>query len=202
MSFGFRSRIASLAAIAFSLAAPAAAQKVDRIEDLTPAQRSEIFCVHNKLVAGNGFVAIGQAYLDQLDKALAAKAEPLLAAAEAECARFHGWDVNKRDIAKHVGAYGAASEHFARQLLQRGVRQEIVTRVFAITDSLPDDDYYRLFDLSWHGDPVFEQRLDAMLVAEGFSKDDAESLATGRLLMETVAMSFDEVWIWVEEYID
>jgi hypothetical protein len=41
-----------------------------------------------------------------------------------------------------------------------------------------------------------------MLVAEGFDKDDKEGLAAGRLLMETVAMTFEEVWIWVEEYIE
>jgi hypothetical protein len=193
---------AALAAFVAAFAAPVAAQEVDSVDDLTPAQRAEIFCVHNKLIANNGVVAVGEAYSDQLDDALAEKAETVLAAAEAECAKFHGWDVNKRDVGKHVGAYAAASEYFAGMLLQRGVKQEMVTRLFAITDNLPDDDYYRLFDLSWNGDEKFEQRLDAMLVAEGFAKDDTESLAAARVLMETVAMTFEEVWIWVEEYIE
>ena len=190
---------AALVAAVVSFAAPAMGQ-IASLDQLSEAQRAEIFCVNEELQRDDDvFYLIMDAYFTGVDEE---EAEAVAKKAVDTCAARYKWNADKQNLASQAGFYFAAVDYLVEDLLASGRAKEDVEAIDRVVRKLTSDDVERFLRQEWQDDAAFMNRLETLLVAEKFSSKDAYDLETAYLIMDSYAVQTAAAWQFVETYIN
>lgn len=188
--------IAALGALGFAVmaAGPACAQA-----NISEAQKQELYCVHNALIARNQTALVAESYLSETTAdGVRGAADNAINAAAAGCSRRHGWDDTARGLALAVGVMGSTADHIAGELKDAGVTDATITKVFDLMQGLSARDNELLFDGAWDDDRAFMARMRAKLIAAGVP-DNAETIRMAVMILECSVIGSESAGAFIEE---
>jgi hypothetical protein len=200
MKSGICVRAAALAAAVSLWASPAMGQ-ITSLSQLSEAQDSEIYCVHDVLRdADESFYVVVEAFL--FDDKNGEDAAAALDKATDACAAEYKWDAGKQDIGTVTGLASAIVDYLVEELYAEGAKDEHLDAIDRVAMKLSKEDINRFTDDSWLDDAVFIKRIDTMLIAEKFPADDDYNLETARFIIEAHVGQSLAAWEWVRVYIN
>jgi hypothetical protein len=200
MKSGICVRAAALAAAVSLWASPATGQ-ITNLDQLSEAQDSEIYCVHDELRdAGESFYVVVEAFLYD-DKSGEDAAAALEKATDA-CAAEYKWDAGKQDIGTMIGLASSIVDYLVEELHADGAKDEHFDAIDRAAMKLSKEEINRFADGSWLEDAAFIKRIDSLLIAEKFPADDDYNLETARFIIEAHVGQSLAAGEWVRAYIN
>jgi len=167
--------------------------------NITEAQKQELYCVHNALIARNQTALVAESYLSETTAdGVRGAADSAINSAAAGCSQKHGWDDTARGLALAVGVMGSTADHIAGELNDAGVVDATLAKVSDLMRGLSARDNELLFDGAWEDDRSFMARIRTKLIAVGVP-DKAETIRLAVMLLECSVIGSESAGAFIEE---
>ncbi len=167
--------------------------------NITEAQKQELYCVHNALIARDQTALVAESYLSETTAdGVRGAADSAINSAAAGCAQRHGWDDTARGLALAVGVMGSTADHIAGELKDAGVTDAAITKVSDLMRGLSARDNDLLFDGAWEDDRAFMARMRTKLMAAGVP-DKADTIRLAVMLLECSVIGSESAGAFIEE---
>ncbi len=175
------------------MAAPAFAQNIPE------AQKQEVSCVHDALVARGQTALAAESYLNVTTAdGVRGAADNAINAAASDCARKYGWDETLRGQALAIGVMGSTADFMASELKEAGVTDAAIEKVFGLVDGLSKRDRELLFDGAWSDDRAFMARMRSKLKAVGVSGDE-DTIHKAVVILECSVIGSESASAFIEQ---
>lgn len=168
-------------------------------QDLPEAQKQEVYCVHDVLVARKQTALAAESYLNVTTAdGVRGAADNAINAAASDCARKYGWDETLRGQALAIGVMGSTADFMASELKDAGVAEAAIEKVKGLLPGLSKRDRELLFDGAWSDDRAFMARMKTKLNAAGVS-GDADVIHKAVVILECSVIGADSAGAFVEQ---